>query len=236
MRNTILIRGTLGVAAFALAATACGSSGTAAAGNSSPSASPSMHSMTPSPASGTLTNTAAAQLYAGLDQLLREHVDLTANVVQTAITKGPSSSGTKAALAALDQNTQGLGAAIGSVYGAAAQKQFLKLWRAHIGFFVNYTLGVAGHNPKKVAIAQHDLAGYTKHFSEFIAGATKLPAAAVAADLKGHVSTLETAINAIVAGRPKASADLLMAENHMAGTGAVLAQGIASSMPSKFNS
>jgi hypothetical protein len=66
--------------------------------------------------------------------------------VQTAITKGPSSAGTKAALAALDQNTHGLGAAIGSVYGAAAQKQFLKLWRAHIGFFVNYTLGVATHN------------------------------------------------------------------------------------------
>lgn len=91
---------------------------------------------------------------------------------------------------------------------------------------------MAGHNSKKVATAQRDLAGYTKHFSEFIAGATKLPASAVAADLKGYVSTLETAINAIVAGRPKARADLLMAENHMAGTGA----GIASSMPSKFNS
>jgi hypothetical protein len=156
--------------------------------------------------------------------------------VQTAITKGPSSAGTKAALAALDQNTHGLGAAIGSVYGAAAQKQFLKLWRAHIGFFVSYTLGVATHNSKMVTTAQHDLNGYISQFSAFIAGATKLPASAVAADLKGHVSTLETAINAIVAGRPKASADLLMAENHMAGTGAVLAQGIASSRPSKFNS
>ena len=229
MRNTILIRGTLGVAAFALAATACGSSGTAATGNSSPSASPSMHSMAPSPASGSLTNTAAAQLYAGLDQLLREHVDLTANVVQTAITKGPSSAGTKAALAALDQNTQGLGAAIGSVYGSAAQKQFLKLWRAHIGFFVNYTLGVAGHNSKKVATAQHDLAGYISQFSAFVSGATKLPASAVAADLKGHVTTLETAINAIVAKKPNAGQKINMAAMHMDGTAEVLAKGIVAS-------
>jgi hypothetical protein len=113
-----------------------------------------------------------------------------------------SSAGAKAVLAALDQNTQGLGAAIGSVYGAAAQKQFLKLWRAHIGFFVNYTLGVATHNSEMVATAQHDLNGYISQFSAFIADATKLPASAVAADLKGHVSTPETAINAIVARRP----------------------------------
>jgi hypothetical protein len=58
-------------------------------------------------------------------------------------------------------------AAIGSVYGAAAQKQFLKLWRAHIGFFVNYTLGVATHNSKMVATAQHDLNGYISQFSAF---------------------------------------------------------------------
>jgi hypothetical protein len=175
------------------------------------------------------TNTAAAQLYAGLDQLLVEHVDLTANVVQTAITKGPSSASTKMALAALDQNTQGLGAAIGSVYGSAAQQQFLKLWRAHIGFFVNYTLGVAGHNSAMVKTAKKDLAGYISQFSAFLAGATKLPAAAVAADLQGHVTTLETAISAIVAKSPAAGKDVEMAAMHMGGTAQVLAKGIASS-------
>jgi hypothetical protein len=149
--------------------------------------------------------------------------------VQTAITKGPSSANTKQALAALDQNTQGLGAAIGSEYGAAAQKQFLKLWRAHIGYFVNYTLGVAGHNKKMVATAQKDLAGYTKQFSAFVSGATKLPASAVAADLKGHVTTLETAINAIVAKSPSAGTKLQMAAMHMDGTAQVLAEGIVSS-------
>jgi hypothetical protein len=232
MRNILLVRGGVAVAALALAATACGSSGGGAASTagsgSSPSASSSSMSGMPT-ATGGLTNTAAAQLYAGLDQLLREHVDLTANVVQTAITKGPSSGGTKQALAVLDQNTQSLGAAFGSVYGAAAQKEFLKQWRAHIGFFVNYTLGVAGHNHKMVAKAQKDLAGYVSQFSVFVSGATKLPKAAVAADLKDHVSTLETAINAIVAKKPNAGAALEMAAMHMDGTAQVLAKGIVSS-------
>jgi hypothetical protein len=122
----------------------------------------------------------------------------------------------KAALAALDQNTQGLGKAIDSVYGASAQAEFLKLWRAHIGYFVNYTLGVAGKDQAKVATAKKDLAGYIAQFSTFIAGATKLPTSAVAADLQGHVSTLETAINAIVAKSPDAGRKIEMAATVLA--------------------
>ena len=107
MQSKIMVRGGVGLAALALAATACGSAGTAAGGGGSHSSSPgsSMSSMpSPSGSAGATTTTAAATLYAGLDQLLVEHVDLTANVVQTAITRGPSSAQTKAALAALDQN------------------------------------------------------------------------------------------------------------------------------------
>jgi len=242
MRSSLPIRASLGAAALVVAAAACSttSSGTNSGAASKPSsgtsssgtASPGMASgMAPSssPASAQLTSTPAAQLYAGLDQLLTEHVDLTANVVQTAITKGASSENTKAALAALDQNTQGLGAAIGSVYGTAAQQQFLKLWRAHIGFFVNYTLGEATKNTAMVNTAKTDLAGYITQFSAFVSGATKLPASAVAADLQGHVSTLETAISAIVAKSPAAGKDLEMAAMHMSGTAQVLAQGIVSS-------
>ncbi len=225
MRSSVLVRAGIGAAALAVAATACTSAGSSS--GAAPSKSPS--SMSSGSMMSHPTNTAAAQLYAGLDQLLTEHVNLTANVVQTAITKGPASASTKTALAALDQNTQGLGAAIGSVYGSAAQQQFLKLWRAHIGFFVNYTLGVAGHNRAMVKTAKKDLAGYISQFSAFIAGATKLPATAVAADLQGHVTTLETAINAIVAKSPAAGKDIEMAAMHMGGTAQVLAKGIASS-------
>ena len=43
----------------------------------------------------------------------------------------------------LDANSVALSKAIGSVYGAAAGKQFLdgkNLWRAHIKYFVDYTV------------------------------------------------------------------------------------------------
>jgi hypothetical protein len=188
----------------------------------------------PAGTAAALTDSAGAQLYAALDQLLREYVDLTANVVETAVTRGPESTNTAAALVALDQNTQGLGAAIGSVYGSAAQAEFLKFWRAHIGFFVKYTLGRATHNSEMVGQVQTNLTGYISQFSAFVAAATKLPAAAVAADLGGHVSTLETVINDIVAGGRAESSDLAMAETHMAGTAAALAKGIVSSVPARF--
>jgi hypothetical protein len=58
--------------------------------------------------------------------------------------------------------------------GPAGTDRCLKMWRAHIGFFVNYTLGVATHNPAKAAAANKNLAGYTTQFSQFIAGVTKL--------------------------------------------------------------
>jgi hypothetical protein len=225
MRTSFIVRAGAGAAAVALAAAACSSSGSpAASGSKSPS-----HMASSSPSASASTNTAAAQLYAGLDQLLVEHVDLTANVVQTAVTTSPSSAQTKNAEAALGQNTDGLGAAIGSVYGSAAQQQFLKLWRAHIGFFVNYTLGLATHNTGMVRTANKDLAGYIRQFSAFVAGATKLPKSAVAADLQGHVSTLETAIKAIVTKSPAAGKDLEMAAMHMNGTAQVLATGIVKS-------
>jgi hypothetical protein len=225
MSKALILKTGAGLAAVALGASACtGASGSHAAA-SSPKPSASAHATT----TAASTNTPAAALYAALDQLFREHVDLTANVVETAISKGPSSANTTAALAALDQNTQALGAAIGSVYGSAAQQEFLKLWRAHIGFFVNYTLGEASHNSSQIATAQTDLKGYISQFATFLAGATKLPESAVAADLQGHVTTLETAIDAIVTKSPDAGSAIEMAAEHMDGTAQVVAQGIVSS-------
>ena len=225
-----VVRGGVGIAALALAAAACGSSsGTPAASGTHSASSGASSPAASASAAAKLTATPAAGLYAALDQLLTEHADLTANAVQVAITAGPKSKSTKQALAALDQNTVALGKAFGSVYGSAAQQEFLKIWRAHIGYFVNYTLGKASHNTAMVKRANQDLAGYIAKFSTFVAGATKLPKSAVAADLKGHVTTLEAAINAIVAKKPDAGTKIEMAAMHMGGTAQVLAQGIVTS-------
>ena len=86
-----------GALVLALGATACGgsSSGTTKA---VPQAAAS-HDMSSSPAaSGDATATAAAALRAGLDQLFREHVNLTGFTVQTAAISGVGSKQTAAAL------------------------------------------------------------------------------------------------------------------------------------------
>jgi len=166
-------------------------------------------------------------LRSGLDLLFREHVDLTGFAVQTAVADGIGSANTTQALAALDANTVALGDAIGSVYGTDARTAFLKMWRAHIGFFVSYTKGLATKNSAMVSTAQANLAGYKRDFAAFLGGATQIPAAAIATELQGHIQTLEAAIQSIVAKKPDAAANLAMAAMHMDGTAAALASGIA---------
>src|SRR5436305_1037922 len=121
-----------------LGAAACGGSSSGTTSQAQPTSS--MSDMPSSSSSSTdATATQAAALRSGLDQLFREHVNLTGFVVQTAVISGVSSPQTTGALAALDDNTHAIGEAVGSVYGDAAQAAFLKMWRAHIGFFVDYT-------------------------------------------------------------------------------------------------
>jgi hypothetical protein len=155
------------------------------------------------------------------------HVDLTAAVVQTAVSTSPSSAQTAAALKALDGNTVAIGDAIGQIYGSSARTAFLKMWRAHIGFFVNYTIGLATHDTSKVHTAEANLADYKAQFSSFLAGATMIPASAIATELQGHIQTLESAIQAIVTKSSTAGAKLQMAAEHMDGTAQALADGIA---------
>jgi hypothetical protein len=216
----------VGVLALALGATACGgsSSGTAAAtkATTAPSSTASATSM-----SADTTASQAATLRAGLDQLFREHVNLTGFTVQTAVISGVGSKQTAAALKALDANTVAIGDAVGSVYGDAAKAAFLKMWRAHIGFFVDYTVGLATKDTAKVNAAQAKLAGYKRDFAAFLGGATHIPATAIAAELQGHIQTLEAAIQAILTKSKDAGAKLQMAAMHMDGTAAALAGGIA---------
>lgn len=217
--------------ALTLAAAGCTSSKSGADNANAGAGPPSMsHSQSAGGTGTDATSTAAAGLRAALDELFREHVDLTGFVVQTAVVTGIDSDNTAQALKALDGNTVALGKAVGSIYGQPAQTAFVKMWRAHIGFFVSYTKGLATGDDALVRKAQRQLAGYKKDFAHFLGSATGLPSNAVAADLQGHITTLEDAIQAIVKKDPSAAAKLSMAESHMAGTAAVLAKGIATQM------
>ena len=235
MKHSLLTKSALGLTALALTASACG--GSSSGGDTAAPRAGGAPSTSASSSAAT-TETAAAQLRSGLDALLRQHVDLAAFVVQDLVTKGSlDDPQVQGSVAALQQNTNDLGDAVGQLYGDAAKQQFLDLWNAHIGFFVTYVKGDLTHDAAMKAKANKQLDGYRRDFGAFIDKATggKLPQQAVARELVGHVQTLETAFDAIVAKSPKAAAMVAMAADHMDGTAAALATGIgaAKSLPGK---
>ena len=89
----------------------------------------------------------AADLRANLNALLGEHVLIAA--VATSHALGGREAAFNGAAGGLDANSVDLSKAIGAVYGADAEKAFLPLWRKHIGFFVDYTTGVASKDKAK---------------------------------------------------------------------------------------
>ena len=182
------------------------------------------------------TETGAAELRANLTAGLQEHVYLAGIAVKQGVDNGLDSKQFKAAAGTLDENSKGLADAIGSVYGTDAGEQFLALWRAHIGMFVDYTKGKATKNDKLVNKAVKDLDGYRTEFGAFLESANpNLTADAVAEELKPHVASVAAAADAVVAGSPKAFDKLKAAAAHMPQTANVLAGAIAKQMPEKFS-
>jgi len=143
----------------------------------------------------TTSGTKAAQLRAGLNNLFSEHVYLTGAATNAAL--GGREAEFKAAAGALDANSVAISKAIGSVYGEGAEKAFLPLWRRHIGFVVDYTVGVAGNDKAKQDKAVSDLVSYTQDFGAFLSAANpNLPKSVVADLVKHHVVTLKDVIDA----------------------------------------
>jgi hypothetical protein len=177
---------------------------------------------------------AASDLRIALDRLLAEHAGLATFAMQKGV---DGSKDFKAIAAALDANTVDLGAAVGSVYGAEAEKAFLKMWRAHIGFFVDYTVATAKDDAAGKTKARDALAGYQADFSKFLDGATggELPQSAGAEALGAHVSQLIDALDTYASGEyDTAYGEVREAYHHMFMTGDALAGAIVAQSPEKF--
>jgi hypothetical protein len=239
MRNSLTLR--LGVIALALAVigTACssgtdGSPGEASGsrqGQSQQNGSDGMEAVT-------TVDSGAAQLRRDLTDLLDGHVYLAGIAVEQAVlTEDPNSPQFKAAATTLDQNSQDLAAAIESIYGPEAGKQFLSQWRQHIDFFVDYTIGGISNDANVQQKAAADLAQYQKDFGAFLEEATggELQADAAAQALQMHVNSLLDTIDAVIAGDASAF-DMLYgsAHEHMPMTAGALAGAIAGQMPESF--
>jgi len=180
------------------------------------------------------TDTKAATLRVALNNLLQEHVYLAAAATNAAL--GGRDAEFKAAGDALDANSVDLSKAIGSVYGADAEKAFLPLWRKHIGFFVDYTVGVATKDKTKSDKAVNDLLGYTKDFGAFLNAANpNLPANVVADLVTMHVTGLKDAVDGQAAkDYAKAFTALRKAAAHMQAIADPLASAIVKQFPDKF--
>jgi len=170
----------------------------------------------------------ASNLRVTLDRLLGEHAKLAINATR----KGyDGDKDFAAAGAALDRNAVDLADAIGSVYGRKARNEFLNgafKWRAHIKFFVAYTVALKGNDSAGQRKAVNNLKGYIGSFSGFLAKATNLPPAAVRASITEHVMQLKGQIDAYSRGRyTRAYALERAAYRHMFMTGDTLAAAIA---------
>ena len=177
-------------------------------------------------------STAAASLRVALDGLLKEHVGLAAAATENALSGQVKAF--EAAATALDANSVDLSKAVGSVYGADAEKAFLPLWRSHIGFVVDYTSNF--DNKTKQDKAVQDLLQYTQTFGAFLAGANpNLTKDAVAMLVKDHILTLKDVIDAQHAkDYAKAYTALRTAAHHMEMISSALADAIVKQFPDKF--
>jgi hypothetical protein len=176
----------------------------------------------------------AAELRTTLNVLLREHAYLAGAATSAAL--GGREAEFKAAAGALDANALDIASAVGSVYGADAERAFLPLWRRHIGFFVDYTVGVATNDRAKQDRAVNELMAYTEDLGAFLQSASpRLPRQVVADLVKHHVITLKTVVDAQAAKEPaKAFSGIRTAAAHMQMIADPLAETIVKQFPDRF--
>ncbi|GAB4211459.1 MAG: hypothetical protein OHK0022_45980 [Roseiflexaceae bacterium] len=180
------------------------------------------------------TEAADTKLRVSLTSLLQEHAALATSATGAAL--GGRDAEFKAAADSLDANSVDISKAIGSVYGADAEKAFLPLWRKHIGFFVDYTTGTAAKDKAKQDKAVADLVQYTEDFGAFLSSANpNLPKATVADLVRTHVLTLKDVVDAQAAGDPaKAFGAFRTSFAHMTMIADPLSSAISKQFPDKF--
>ena len=174
----------------------------------------------------------ATQLRVTLDRALAEHAFLTLEAMRTGIEQGEAFA---AAAEALEANTVEIVGLIESVYGADAADAFGDLWRAHIGYVVDYTRALADDDQAGQDRAVDQLRAYTGDLAELLAGANpKLTLEGVQGLLEDHVAQLEQV--AAFASEDYAEAYPAVRETyaHMFMIGDGLADAIAGQFPGRF--
>ena len=173
----------------------------------------------------------SAVMRTSLTAKLQEHVYLAGLATATALSGGQVDPATKA----LDENSLELSRAIGSVYGDDVAKEFLTLWRQHVGFIVDFTAGAAAADPVRMNNARSALDGYRTAFGAFLSSANpNFAKDAVTTQVGMHVDSLLAAVEAQADKHPDHVLKLREAAGHMPELALFLATGIARQFPTKF--
>jgi hypothetical protein len=125
------------------------------------------------------------RLRSQLGRLLAEHAVLIEDTTRAAVTRTPDFT---ASSQILNANTSDLAAAIDTLFGSAAARQFQQLWGAHVEALVAYSAAGAAHDPAKQQQARDRLGTFEQSMSRFLSGATdgRSTPAALQAALSGH--------------------------------------------------
>jgi hypothetical protein len=125
------------------------------------------------------------RLRSQLGKLLAEHAVLVEDVTRAAVTNTPDFN---AAADMINGNTRDLAAAVDTLFGAPAAKQFQSLWASHVEQLVAYAGATAAGEPARQQQARAKLQGFEKGMAAFLATATgkRMTATALAAALGTH--------------------------------------------------
>jgi hypothetical protein len=200
-----------------------------AKGTNKKTSSDSMSSSTTSAPSAKATTLRTNLITLGID-----HMTLTDQAVDAALDGSPDAS---AFATALYTNGTDIGAAVGSVYGSNAQNTFNTVWKLHLDDFVKYAVaGSKGDAAGKTAALQDIQTNYTKPLAAYLAKANpNLPEATLESGLADHVDMTAKMIDLHNAkDYAGETAELNMANTHIAGLFGTLSDGIVKQYPSKF--
>jgi len=168
-----------------------------------------------------------------LNKALQQHVDLGLEVLRNLADEDDN---LEASLEALDENTKAIAGPIGSVYGDDAEDAFLEIWRDHIGFFADYTVGAREDDDDMKEDALDDLKDYQEDIADFFSGAIpSVERATVIAGSGEHRDLFIDAIDAYEDGDYEEAYELQReAAAQIQGIADLLAEGVVDQYPAKF--
>jgi hypothetical protein len=175
----------------------------------------------------------AMQLRVDLDRLLAEHAFLTIEQMRSGLIGGPDF---QALATAVEANSSEVAEAIGSIYGDAAIQPFGEIWRSHIGYLVDYAVGLGTDDTAAQEAATSGLATYRTRLRAFLADANPgVDLGEISDALDMHTAQLLEFIKAEAAGDHEMAYELEReAYPHMFEIGDALAKVIATKFPDRY--